>query len=177
MYYFTLDLCGEHLNGLTAWRESYKSEETCGCHWSHLCLEARVTRDKLFEEKASRLFSLFYFLEINTFAPNSVRPVIDPLPPPPLVLLSCSCKEPKKKHTVPLFSRTFPSFLRCAAWKSHLRYKDIIANSPKALHPYDMYMQFSPVRVICVTAVQQGIDIIRSEWLTESAGRRLRVVS
>lgn len=45
--------------------------------------EAGVTRDKLFEEKASWFFfhPLWVFLEINSFAPNFVRLAIDPLPP------------------------------------------------------------------------------------------------
>lgn len=51
--------------------------------------EAGVTRDELFEEKASWLLSILYgvFLEINSFASNFVRLAIDPLPPP------CSCTE------------------------------------------------------------------------------------
>lgn len=93
MYRFALSLCGEHLSCVTAGRESCKSEEICGwvCQWSHLHFEARVARDELFEEKASWLLSIlfsfcFFFLEINTFAPNFVRLAIDPLPLPPLAL-------------------------------------------------------------------------------------------
>lgn len=179
MYHFSLSLCRDPLNWLTHWTdgvESYKSEEICG--WLQSVISPHITRDKLFEEKASSLISIFYFSEINIFVPNSVGL---PLPlPPPLILQSwlLLLRVWKADSTCFFSSRTCSASHCSAVSKSHLQYKDIDANAVRALHSYDMCILFSVVRVIRVSSVQrQSAYIICSERLPGSVGSHMRSLS
>lgn len=142
-------------------------------------ISPHITRDKLFEEKASWLISIFYFSEINIFVPNSFGLPL-PLPPPLIIQSLLLLLRVSLKSRLNLFfsSRTCSASHCSAVSKSHLQYKDIDANAVRALHSYDMYILFSVVRVIHVSSVQrQSTYIICSEWLPGSVGSHMRSVS
>lgn len=138
--------------------------------------EAGVTRDELFEEKASWLLSILYGFFWRSIALHQLCKTCYWSFTTSLLLYwdGCSCWE-SVKHIACLFSAQghFASFPSSAVWKSHLHYKDTTASAVRGLHLHDTYMQISIVSVISVIWAQQGANILRVSQRKQKVRREL----
>lgn len=128
--------------------------------------------DKLFEGKASWLFSTFLFFlgSILLHQIQSDWPLI---------------------YYYPVLLYHWAGSLSLTGWKTHLCFqlKDMFLHFPALLYErrvhgtktslrfYDAYMPFSVVRVIWVSSVRPGAHIICSEWLPGIGGSQRRAAS